>query len=143
MLDVKLLRDNLAEVRARMATRNASIDWEQFVSLDRERRDALASVERLKEKKNRLSGEIGKLKKFGGDAGALMGEVEEVSEAIRQLEKPVAELEDRFTAFLLTLPNLPNPGVKVGRDSSENREVRRWGEPRQFDFEPKNHWDIG
>lgn len=143
MLDVKLLRENLSEVRQRMATRNASIDWDQFVSLDRQRRDALANVERLKEKKNRLSGEIGKLKKTGGDAAALMREVEEVSEAIRQLERPVAELEERFTAFLLTIPNLPHPDVKVGGDSSDNREIRRWGQPRQFDFEPKNHWDIG
>src|ERR1051325_8012559 len=143
MLDVKLLRENLPEVRERMGTRNTSVDWDQFVSLDGERRDGLANVERLKEKKNRLSGEIGKLKKTGSDAAALMREVEEVSESIRQLERPVAELEDRFTAFLLTLPNLPHPSVKVGHDAGDNREVRRWGEPRQFDFEAKNHWDIG
>ena len=143
MVDVKLLRENLPEVRERMATRNASVDWDQFVSLDRERRDGLANVERLKEQKNRLSGEIGKLKRTGGDAAALMRQVEEISESIRQLERPVAELEDRFTAFLLTLPNLPHPTVKIGDDARDNREVRRWGEPRQFDFEPKNHWDIG
>src|ERR1044071_2143100 len=138
MLDVKLLRENLPEVRSRMATRNASIDWDLFLSLDRERRDALATVERLKEKKNRLSGEIGKLKKTGDDAAALMLEVEEVSESIRRLEKPAAELEERFTGFLLTLPNLPHPSVKPGRDAAENREVRCWGEPLQFDFQPKN-----
>jgi len=143
MLDVRLLRENLDGVKARMATRGAAVDWEQFVALDRERRDALANIERLKEKKNRLSGEIGKIKKNGGDAGALMREVEEISDGIRGAEGPLADVEARFERFMLTLPNLPHPTVKVGRNETENREVRRWGEPPQFDFAPKNHWDIG
>jgi seryl-tRNA synthetase len=143
MLDVKLLRDNLDEVKRRIATRGATIDWDEFVLLDRERRDTLANVERLKERKNRLSGEIGKLKKAGEDATPLMHEVEKVSEAIRSGEGPLAEIESRFEQFMLTLPNLPNPSVKVGKTADDNREVRRWGEPTKFDFEPKNHWDIG
>ena len=143
MLDVKLLRENLDEVKSRLATRGAAIDWDEFLKLDRERRDALASIERLKEKKNRLSGEIGKLKKSGGDAGALMREGEEVSEAIRSAESPLADVEARFERFMLTLPNLPHPTVPVGKNETENREVRRRGEPPQFDFAPKSHWDIG
>jgi len=143
MLDVKLLRENLDEVKTRLATRGAAIDWDEFLKLDRERRDALASIERLKEKKNRLSGEIGKLKKSGGDAGALMREGEEVSEAIRSAESPLADVEARFERFMLTLPNLPHPSVPVGKNETENREVRRRGEPPQFDFAPKSHWDIG
>ena len=144
MLDVKLLRDDLAQVKERMATRGATaIDWEVFVAVDRERREALASIERLKEKKNRLSGEIGKLKKSGGDASALMRETEEVSEAIRTGEAPLAEIEARFEKFMLTVPNLPSSKVKIGRGEHDNREVRRWGEPPKFDFEPQNHWDIG
>src|SRR5918999_3938167 len=143
MLDVRLLRDNLEEVKARMATRGATVDWDEFVRIDRERRDALANIERLKEKKNRLSGEIGMLRKSGGDAAALMSEGEIVSEAIRQAESPLGEIEARFERFMLSVPNLPHPSVKVGKDETENREVRRWGEPPQFDFAPKNHWDIG
>jgi seryl-tRNA synthetase len=143
MLDVKLLRDNLNEVKRRIATRGVVIDWDEFVSLDRERRGALAHIERLKEKKNRLSGEIGKLKKTGGDATALMSEVEAVSEAIRKAEGPLAETEARFEQFMLTLPNLPHPTVTVGKSADDNKEIRRWGEPPKFDFEPKNHWDIG
>src|ERR1043166_8041093 len=143
MLDVKLLREDLAQVKERMATRGALINWDEFVSLDRERRETLAAVERLKEKKNRLSGEIGKLKKTGGDATALMSEGEEVSAEIRNLERPVAEAEARFEAFMLTLPNLPNSGVSIGKSSADNKEVRRWGEPPKFDFQAKNHWDIG
>src|SRR6266550_2971236 len=143
MLDVKLLRENLDEVKARMATRGGTIDWNEFVTLDRERRDALANIERLKEKKNRSSGEIGKIKKSGGDAAALMREGEEVSEAIRAGESPLADVETRFERFMLTLPNLPARTVTVGKTESDNKEVRRWGEPPNFDFEPKNHWDIG
>jgi seryl-tRNA synthetase len=143
MLDVKLLRDDLAQVQARMATRGGAVDWDEFVAIDRERRDALATIERLKEKKNRLSGEIGKVKKSGGDASALMRETEEVSEAIRVNEAPLADVEARFEHFMLTLPNLPNPTVKVGKSEHDNREVRRWGEPANLDFQALNHWDIG
>jgi seryl-tRNA synthetase len=143
MLDVKLLRENLDEVKARLATRGVTIDWDEFVALDRERRDALANIERLKEKKNRLSGEIGKIKKSGGDAAALMREGEEVSEAIRAGEIPLADVEASFERFMLTLPNLPARTVPVGKTERDNKEVRRWGEPPNFDFEPKNHWDIG
>ena len=143
MLDVKLLRENLDEVKARMATRGGQVDWDEFVALDRERRDALANIERLKERKNKLSGEIGKLKKSGGDAAALMREGEEVSEAIRNAEGPLAEIEARFNSFMLTLPSLPNPKVKVGKNADDNQELRRWGEPPKFEFAAKNHWDIG
>jgi seryl-tRNA synthetase len=143
MLDVRLLRDKLDDVKARMATRGAPIDWDEFVRLDRDRREALTTVERLKEKKNRLSEEIGKLKKSGADAGALMREGEEVSAAIRRAEGPLAESEARFESFILTLPNLPHSSVKIGKNETENRVVRHWGEPPVFDFVPKNHWDIG
>ena len=143
MLDVKLLREDLTRVKERMATRGAAVDWDEFVALDRERRDALANIERLREKKNRLSGEIGKVKKTGGDAAAQMREVEAVSAAICDGEAPLADVEARFERFMLTLPNLPHGSVKIGKNESENREVRRWGEPPQFDFEAQNHWDIG
>jgi len=143
MLDVKLLREDLARVKERMATRGEAIEWDEFVALDRERRDALANIERLKEKKNRLSGEIGKLKKSGGDAAAEMREVEALSAAIREAEGPLADVEARFERFMLTIPNLPHPSVGVGKNETDNREVRRWGEPPEFDFAARNHWDIG
>jgi seryl-tRNA synthetase len=143
MLDVKFLRDDLPLVKERMATRGVEIDWAEFVSSDRERRDALANLERLKEKKNRLSGEIGKLKKSGDDATAPMREVEEVSEAIRQAEQPIGEIESRFEHFMLGLPNLPHADVAIGKSADDNREIRRWGEPPKFDFPAKNHWEIG
>ena len=143
MLDVKLLRDDLAQVKERMATRSGAVDWDAFVAIDRERRDTLATIERLKEKKNRLSGEIGKIKKTGGDADGLMRETQAVSEAIHVSEAPLADIEARFESFMLSVPNLPSPTVKIGKSEHDNREMRRWGEPPKFDFDAKNHWDIG
>jgi seryl-tRNA synthetase len=143
MLDLKLLREDLTQVKARMATRGVEIDWNEFESLDQKRREALAHIEKLKERKNRLSGEIGKMKKSGADAATLMREVEEVSNAIRTGEGPLDEIGARFEKFMLTIPNLPEASVPVGRGAGENREVRRWGDPPHFDFSAKNHWDIG
>jgi seryl-tRNA synthetase len=143
MLDVKLLREDLSRVQHGMAARGVSIDWDEFNALDRQRREALANIERLKEKKNRLSGEIGKVKKGGGDAAELMREVEAVSAAIRQCEPALPELESRFERFMLSLPNLPHRDVPIGKDANDNREVRRWGQPPAFDFPAKNHWEVG
>jgi seryl-tRNA synthetase len=143
MLDVRLLRDDLEQVKTRMATRGIRIDWGQFLSLDRQRRDALSRLEKLKEQKNRLSGEIGNLKKSGADATGLMREVEQLSEQIRDSARPLAELEERFEQFMLTVPNLPHLNVKVGKDSDDNREIRRWGASPKFDFPARNHWEIG
>lgn len=143
MLDVKLLRDEAIGAKERLATRGTEIDWDAFAHLDQQRRDALVRIEKLKERKNRLSGEIGKLKKSGGDATALMREVEEVNGTIRKGEEPLAEIEAQFEKFMLTLPNLPEPSVPIGRSAADNREVRRWADPPSFDFPAKNHWDIG
>ena len=143
MLDIKLLRENLDLVKERLAARGAKIDWDRFLALDRERREALAEWERRKQKKNRLSGEIGKLKKSGADASVLMKEVEGLTEAIRKAEAPLPEIEKRFEDFMLTIPNLPHASVPLGTGAEQNREVRRWGEPPRFDFPAKNHWEIG
>jgi len=143
MLDIKLLRENLDLVKKRLATRGAKIDWDRFGALDRERREALADWERLKEKKNRLSGEIGKLKKSGGDATALMKEVEGLTEAIKKAEAPLAEIESRFENFMLTIPNLPHVSVPLGSRPEDNPEIRKWGEIPRFDFKPKPHWEVG
>jgi seryl-tRNA synthetase len=143
MLDIRLLRDDLEQVKTRMATRGVKIDWGEFLSLDRQRRDALSRLEKLKEQKNRLSGEIGNLKKSGADATGLMREVEQLSQQIRDSERPLAEVEERFEQFMLTVPNLPHISVKVGKDSDDNREIRRWGAPPKFNFPARNHWEIG
>jgi seryl-tRNA synthetase len=143
MLDIKFLRDNLDRVKERLAARGGEIDWSRFAALDRERREALAESERLKERKNRLSGEIGKLKKSGGDAAPQMKEVEVLSEAIRKAEANLPDIEARFDEFMLTLPNVPHESVPLGRGAEDNPVIREWGQIPRFDFEPKPHWDIG
>lgn len=143
MLDVKLLRDQLEMVKQRIATRGTKIDWEQFTALDRGRRKALAELEKLKEKRNQLSAEVGRLKRSGGDAASPMQEMTVLAEAIRSGEGPLSELEKRFEDFMLTIPNLPHPTVPVGSGPGQNRELKRWGEAPQFEFSPKNHWEIG
>lgn len=143
MLDVKLLRERLDFVKERIGARGAVIDWEEFGALDLGRRELLARLEKLKERKNKLSADIGRLKKSGGDAGALMKEVEEVAAGIQEGEKPLAEMERRFENFLLRIPNLPHASVPPGGSPQDNVEVRRWGEIPAFDFAPKNHWEIG
>jgi len=143
MLDIKLLRENLDLVKERIAARGTEIDWDGFSALDQERRTALARWERLKEKKNQLSAEIGRLKKSGEDAAPLMREAEEISQAIRDGEKPLAEVEKRFEDFMLRIPNLPHASVPLGSRPEHNKEARRWGEVPRFDFKAKNHWEIG
>lgn len=143
MLDIKLLRGNLDLIKERIGARGTKIDWEEFVAVDRERREGLAKWERLKERKNQLSGEIGKLKKTSRDATPLMQEVEELTQAIHESERPLAEIEKRFQKLMLWIPNLPHASVPLGSGPEGNREVRRWGDFPQFDFSPKNHWQIG
>ncbi len=143
MLDIKLLRDELDRVKERIASRGTQINWDEFAKIDQDRRTALAKIERLKEKKNQLSAEIGRLKKSGGDPAPLMQEVEALAQAISEGEKPLAEAERRFHNFTLRIPNLPHSSVPIGAGSGENKEVARWGEIPRFDFAPKNHWEIG
>lgn len=143
MLDAKVLREQLDRVKERIGSRGATIDWEELTAVDRRRREILVETEKLKEKKNRLSGEIGKLKKSGGDARALMAENEGLSEAIRKQEEPLRQIEKRFEDLMLVIPNLPHESVPKGSDARDNPEVRRWGDPPKFDFKPKNHWEIG
>jgi seryl-tRNA synthetase len=143
MLDVRLLRDQLDLVKARISARGSKVDWETFSTLDRKRRETLSDWEQLKEKKNKLSAEIGKLKKSGEDAAPLMQDIEKLSEAIKAIEEPLAELDKQFQEFVLFIPNLPCSTVPLGSGAEDNKETRRWGEPPRFDFTPKNHWEIG
>ncbi len=144
MLELAYVREHLDRVRKSFRDRGlegAGLD--EFVVRDQERRDAITQVETLKAERNRASGEIGRLKKEGQDASALMAQMKETSARIKQLDKRAAELDKEMGDFLLTVPNLPHQSVPVGRSAADNAEVRRWGEPPKFDFEPKAHWDLG
>ncbi|MDE0213584.1 MAG: serine--tRNA ligase, partial [Deltaproteobacteria bacterium] len=114
MIDVRILREDPDGVRERLAARGGDIDWEAVLAADRQRRETLARWERLKEQKNKLSGEIGRIKKTGGDAASLMEEIGAVSKELDALDGPLSETERRFSESMLDIPNLPDPGVPVG-----------------------------
>lgn len=143
MLDVKDLRNNFDAVKAALDKRHKDYHLEQFKDIDAKRRELIGQVEELKSKQNADSKEIPKLKKEGKDTTALMAEMKELSAKIKELDAQVSEVDDALTSFMYTIPNTPNALVPDGADDTENQEMRKWGEPTKFDFEPKPHWDLG
>jgi seryl-tRNA synthetase len=143
MLEAKYIREHLDEVRKRLALRGQAIDLDRFVLIDGERRKTIQEWERLRALQKKVSDEVSRKKKEGQDASELIEEMKKVSQELKGLDSIVEEKEKALQDFLLVVPNLPHPSVPVGKDSSDNAEVRRWGEIPKFDFEPKPHWDIG
>jgi seryl-tRNA synthetase len=144
MLSRDLLREEPEKVRQRLAGRNldpALLDG--WYRLDGERRSALVEVEDLKRQRNEASKAIGRVKQQGGDASAEMAAVGQLKSRIEELETRLGQIEPELTRIEMILPNLPHESVPVGKDESANVVVRTIGEPRQFDFEPKAHWDLG
>jgi len=143
MHDLHYFRSNLDLMAEKLATRGFELDVAAFRELDRERRAAITESEQLKAQKNIESAEIGKLRKQGLDAEARQQNVRAMDQRISALDKKKEELEESFRTLLAGVPNIPHESVPVGKSSEDNVEVRRWGQPRQFDFEPKAHWDLG
>ena len=143
MLEAKYIRDHLEEVQARLASRGQMISLDQFVTIDGERRKTLQEWERLRAIQKKVSDEVSRKKKEGEDASDLISEMKKVSQELKELDGIVQEKEKALQEFLLIIPNLPHSSVPIGKDPSDNDEVRRWGEIPKFDFEPKPHWDIG
>lgn len=145
MLDAKFMRDNLDLVKKKIEERGAHIDFEKFLALDEERRRIIQEVEELEHKRNSGSKKVGELKKQGRneEAERFQIELKETSEKIKHLVEKRNEVENEFREFLLYIPNIPNSSVPYGKTSSENLEVKRWSSPREFDFDPKDHVEIG
>jgi seryl-tRNA synthetase len=143
MLDAKYIREHIDEVRERLSRRGQNLSLDQFVLIDSERRKAIQEWERLRALQKKVSDEVSKRKREGTDASELISEMKKVSQEVKDLDRVVEEKERALQEFLLVIPNLPHPSVPKGTDSSENEEVRRWGEIPKFDFKPKPHWDIG
>ena len=143
MLEAKYIREHLEEVRERLNTRGQAINLDQFVLIDGERRKTIQEWERLRALQKKVSDEVSKKKREGRDASDLIEEMKKVSMDLKGLDGIVEEKEKALQDFLLTVPNLPHPSVPVGKDPSDNVEVRRWGDIPKFDFEPKAHWDLG
>ncbi len=143
MLEAKYIRDHLEEVQHRLSLRGQIFSLDQFVAIDRERRKTLQEWERLRATQKRVSDEVSRKKREGEDTTELLSEMKKVSQALKELDGIIEEKEKALQEILLTLPNLPHASVPVGKDSSDNAEVKRWGEIPKFNFEPKPHWDIG
>ena len=143
MLEAKYIREHIDEVRERIGRRGQAVDLDQFLLIDGERRKSLQEWERLRALQKKVSDDVSRKKREGQEASELIAEMKKVSQEMKELDGIVQEKEKALQDFLLTVPNLPHPSVAVGKDSSDNPEVKRWGEIPQFDFEPKPHWDIG
>jgi len=143
MLELAYVRENLEFVKQKMRDRGLPDILDSFEVLDRERRRFLVEVESRKARRNKVSGEIAALKKQKQDASALIAEMKQVGAEIEQLDAEAGSYVQRLQELLANIPNVPHASVPVGRGAEDNREVRRWGEPRRFDFEPKAHWDLG
>ena len=146
MIDIKLVRREPERVKELLSRRDPVYAQviEELLAVDRERRNMISEVEKLKSKRNKLSKEIGKLFKEGKreEGLKLKGEVESISEKIVEIEKELSQVESKFKNLLLSIPNLPHPSVPFGEDEEDNVVVRYWGEKPKFDFEPSPHWDI-
>jgi seryl-tRNA synthetase len=143
LLDLKFVRSNPEKVEEALKRRGGKVSLDSFLKVEAERRRLLAQVETMKAERNAVSQEIGKMKKAGEDAEAKVLEMRELGERIKALDNNVKDLESTLEKELLSIPNIPNESVPVGLTDEDNVEVRRWGEPPKFDFEPKPHWEIG
>ena len=144
MLDIKRVRSEFEEVKKAVESRGqGDFGLPRAVELDEQRRALLADVEQMKNKQNSVSKEIPKLKKAGEDTSAIMAEMKELSAKIKEEDEKVKAVEEELRSAMLGIPNTPHPSVPIGASDEDNVEVKKWGTPREFDFEFKAHWDIG
>ncbi len=143
MLDIRWIRSNADEVRQFLADRNNDMDIRPLLGLDEERRLLLTETEELKARRNEGSRKVGAARARGEDASAAMEEMRVIGDRIKDIDARISEIDEKISDMLLSLPNRPHDSVPVGKDENDNPEVRRWGEPKQFSFEPKPHWDLG
>ncbi len=145
MLDIKLIRENPDLVKRAMKTRNKDMDAlvDEILEIDARRRELSAKRDQLKARQNAAGKMIPQLKKEGKDTSELMAEMNAVKDAIKADDEELTALENKQKSIMYEFPNIPSETTPIGKDDSENVEIRRWGEPRKFDFEAEAHWDIG
>lgn len=143
MLELAFVREHLDLIERSLRARGYKMTLDEFRQVDAERRKLITQAEGLKAQRNKASEEIGRLKREGKDASAQIAAMKEVSAQIEALDEKLAVLDPRLEDLLLSIPNVPHPSVPVGNNPAQNQEVRRWGTPPKFDFEPKPHWEIG
>ena len=145
MLDIKLIRENPDKVKAAMKSRNKDMDAivDEILAIDKQVRELTQKADALKAEQNAASKQIPQIKKEGGDISEIMTRMNAIKEEVKTLDADKAELAAKQKTMMYEFPNVPSDTTPVGKDDSENVEVRRWGETRNFDFEAKAHWDIG
>ncbi|OLS03440.1 serine--tRNA ligase [Tissierella creatinophila] len=143
MLDIKRIRMNAKEVKEALEKRHGSFPIDEVIQIDEKRRNLLIEVEEMKAKQNSVSKEIPKLKKEGKDVAEVLEEMKSLSDKVKEKDILVKEIDEKLKALLLEIPNTPHESVVIGKSDEDNVEIRKFGEPRKFDFEIKAHWDIG
>ncbi len=145
MLDIKLIRNNTEEVKKAMKARNMNLDKsiDQVIDLDTLRRSILSEMEKEKACQNAISKRIPEMKKSGEDTSELMDQMRELSDKIACFRDKLSKIESKEKEILLSIPNIPNKDVPIGKSDKDNLEVRRWGKPLEFKFEPLSHWELG
>lgn len=145
MLDIKLIRENPEKVKAAMKTRNKDMDAvvDEILEIDAQVRAITQKADALKAEQNAASKKIPQIKKEGGDISEIMARMNEIKEEVKSLDAEKNELAAKQKTMMYEFPNVPSETTPVGKDDSENVEIRRYGEPRKFDFEAKAHWEIG
>lgn len=145
MLDIKLIKEKPEYVKQRLITRNAdySSEIDRIIEADVQRRSLITDTEQLRAKQNSVSKEIPKLKKEGKDTSEIFEEMRKLSDKVKADTDKIDDLDSEIESLLLSIPNLPDESVPIGPDDSANVEIRRWGEPRSFSFNPQPHWDVG
>jgi seryl-tRNA synthetase len=143
LLDLKFVRNNPQIVQDALLKRGSAVILDEFLKLDQERREKLFVVEQMKNRRNLVSEEIGRLKKAGKDAPEMVLEMRDLSQQIKEIDEANKKLEEKLQEILLDIPNIPHETVPVGQSEADNKVVRTWGKPREFKFDPKPHWDLG
>ncbi len=142
MLDLRFIRDHGEEVRAGAESKGMTVDLQKIIEFDDRRRSLILEGDTLKAKRNQISAQVGKIKREGGDASAVIAEMDSVKKRLQEIDPETREVETALTALLLTVPNIPHSSVPIGKSPADNKEVFRWGEIPKMDFPLKPHWEL-
>ena len=143
MLDLKFMQKHPDLIRQALQARGVDLDFDHFLALDEKRKDIVQQVEDLRHERNQASNQVAKLKKAGENADTHISRLSLVAERIKELDVHRKEVEQEMETLRLSIPNIPHPDVPLGTTDDDNREVKSWGSPPEFDFQPKAHWDLG
>jgi len=143
VLDLKFIRKNPELVKEALLNRHMDFDWDKFMALEQKRRKLISQVEGLKEEKNKASQLVARAKKEGKDIQEITARLSQTSAQIKSIEKELKIIEEQFAQYCLQIPNIPHSSVPVGQDENDNVEVRVWGKKPQFNFKPREHWELG